>query len=104
MTKSEDTIKYERAADGTKRIVKPKEPGKKFTEWLSEPIDDRGDLDLTKRIDVLTTQQEILIQKLDMAVHVVKQLETRLLDKEKENDRLREELQLAEIALNPAKK
>jgi hypothetical protein len=39
-----------------------------------------------------------------MAAHVVKQLEERLLAAEKEGDRLREELQLAEIALNPAKK
>ena len=105
MTKSEDTIRLEKAVDGARRIVKPKEePGKKFTEWLSEPVDDRGDLDLTKQIDVLRTQQDILIQKLDMAAHVVKQLETRLLDKEKENDRLKEELQLAEMTLNPAKK
>ena len=106
VTKSEDTIKLEKAVDGARRIIKPKtEPGKRFTEWLSEPVDDdRGDLDLTKQIDVLKTQQDILIQKLDMAAHVVKQLEGRLLDKEKENDRLVEELQLAEIALNPAKK
>ena len=105
MTKSEDTIKLEKAVDGARRIVKPEEkPGKRFTEWLSEPVDDRGDLDLTKQIDVLKTQQEILIQKLDMAANVVKQLEVRLLDKEKENDRLKEEIQLAEIALNPAKK
>lgn len=106
MTKSEDTIRLEKAVDGARRIVKPEtKVGKRFTEWLSEPVDDdRGDLDLTKQIDVLKTQQDILIQKLDMAAHVVKQLEGRLLDKEKENDRLREELQLAEIALNPAKK
>ena len=119
MTKSKETIRLEKAVDGARRIVKPmtleeeyrnadvpmpKEPGKKFTEWLSEPVDDRGDLDLTKQIDVLRTQQDILIQKLDMTAHVVKKLEGRLLDKEKENDRLREELQLAEIALNPAKK
>ena len=106
MTKSKDTIRLEKAVDGARRIIKPeKEPGKRFTEWLSEPVDDdRGDLDLTKQIDVLKTQQDILIQKLDMAAHVVKQLEGRLLDKEKENDRLVEELQLAEIALNPAKK
>ena len=105
MTKSEDTIRLEKAVDGARRIVKP-EPkvGKRFTEWLSEPVDDRGDLDLTKQIDVLKTQQDILIQKLDMAAHVVKQLEARLLATEKEGDRLREELQLAEIALNPAKK
>ena len=121
MTKSEDTIKLEKTVDGARRIVKPKpmtqeeeyrnadvpmpkEPGKRFTEWLSEPVDDRGDLDLTKQIDVLKTQQDILIQKLDMAAHVVKQLEARLLDKEKENDRLVEEIQLAEMALNPSKK
>ena len=105
VTKSEDTIRLEKAVDGARRIVKPEtKAGKRFTEWLSEPVDDRGDLDLTKQIDVLKTQQDILIQKLDMAAHVVKQLEGRLLDKEKENDRLREELQLAEIALNPAKK
>ena len=105
MTKSEDTIRLEKAIDGARRIVKPKtEPGKRFTEWLSEPVDDRGDLDLTKQIDVLRTQQDILIQKLDMAAHVVKQLEGRLLDKEKENDRLVEEIQLAELALNPSKK
>ena len=121
VTKSKDTIRLEKAVDGARRIIKPepmtqeeeyrnadvpmpKEPGKRFTEWLSEPVDDRGDLDLTKQIDVLKTQQDILIQKLDMAAHVVKQLEGRLLDKEKENDRLVEELQLAEIALNPAKK
>ena len=105
MTKSKDTIRLEKAVDGARRIIKPKtEPGKKFTEWLSEPVDDRGELDLTKQIDVLKTQQDILIQKLDMAVHVVKQLEERLLAAEKEGDRLREELQLAEIALNPAKK
>ena len=85
-------------------VPMPKEPGKRFTEWLSEPVDDRGDLDLTKQIDVLKTQQDILIQKLDMAAHVVKQLEARLLDKEKENDRLVEEIQLAEMALNPSKK
>ena len=105
MTKSEDTIRLEKAVDGARRIVKhePK-AGKKFTEWLSEPVDDRGDLDLTKQIDVLKTQQDILIQKLDMAAHVVKQLEERLLAAEKEGDRLREELQLTEIALNPAKK
>ena len=54
--------------------------------------------------DVLKTQQDILIQKLDMAAHVVKRLETRLLSAEKEGDRLTEELQLAEIALNPSKK
>ena len=53
---------------------------------------------------MLKTQQDILIQKLDMAAHVVKQLEGRLLDKEKENDRLVEEIQLAEMALNPVKK
>jgi len=114
VTKSKDTIRLEKAVDGARRIIKPmtreeeyrnadvpmpKEPGKRFTEWLSEPVDDRGD-----EIDVLKTQQDILIQKLDMAAHVVKQLEGRLLDKEKENDRLKEELQLAEIALNPAKK
>ena len=105
MTKSEDTIKLEKAIDGARRIVKPKtEPGKRFTEWLSEPVDDRGDLDLTKQIDVLKTQQDILIQKLDMAARVVKQLEDRLLTAEKECDRLTLELQLAEIALNPAKK
>ena len=105
MTKSEDTIKLEKAIDGARRIVKPKtEPGKRFTEWLSEPVDDRGDLDLTKQIDVLKTQQDILIQKLDMAARVVKQLEDRLLTTEKECDRLTLELQLAEIALNPAKK
>jgi len=104
VTKSEDTIKLEKAIDGARRIVKPEpKAGKKFTEWLSEPVDDRGDLDLTKQIDVLKTQQDILIQKLDMAAHVVKQLEGKLLDKEKENDRLVEEIQLAEIALNPAK-
>ena len=105
MTKSEDTIRLEKAIDGARRIVKPKtEPGKEFTEWLSEPVDDRGDLDLTKQIDVLKTQQDILIQKLDMAAHVVKQLEDKLLTAEKECDRLTLELQLAEIALNPAKK
>ena len=105
MTKSEDTIRLEKAIDGARRIIKPKtEPGKKFTEWLSEPVDDRGDLDLTKQIDVLKTQQDILIQKLDMAAHVVKQLEDKLLTAEKECDRLTLELQLAEIALNPAKK
>ena len=105
MTKSKDTIRLERAVDGARRIIKPEaKPGKRFTEWLSEPVDDRGDLDLTKQIDVLKTQQDILIQKLDMAVHVVKQLEERLLAAEKEGDRLREELQLAEIDLNPAKK
>jgi len=105
VTKSEDTIRLEKAVDGARRIVKPEpKAGKKFTEWLSEPVDDRGDLDLTKQIDVLKTQQDILIQKLDMAAHVVKQLEERLLAAEKEGDRLREELQLAEIALNPAKK
>ena len=121
VTKSEDTIKLEKTVDGARRIVKPKpmtqeeeyrnadvpmpkEPGKRFTEWLSEPVDDRGDLDLTKQIDVLKTQQDILIQKLDMAAHVVKQLEDKLLTAEKECDRLTLELQLAEIALNPAKK
>jgi len=121
VTKSENTIKLEKAVDGARRIVKPKpmtqeeeyrnadvpmpkEPGKRFTEWLSEPVDDRGDLDLTKQIDVLKTQQDILIQKLDMAAHVVKQLEDKLLTAEKECDRLTLELQLAEIALNPAKK
>ena len=92
MTKSKDTIRLEKAVDGARRIIKPKtEPGKKFTEWLSEPVDDRGELDLTKQIDVLKTQQDILIQKLDMASHVVKQLEERLLAAEKEGDRLREE-------------
>ena len=105
MTKSEDTIRLEKAVDGARRIIKPEaKAGKRFTEWLSEPVDDRGDLDLTKQIDILKTQQDILIQKLDMAAHVVKQLEARLLDKEKENDRLVEEIQLAEIALNPSKK
>ena len=105
MTKSEDTIRLEKAVDGARRIIKPEaKAGKRFTEWLSEPVDDRGDLDLTKQIDVLKTQQDILIQKLDMAAHVVKQLEARLLDKEKENDRLVEEIQLAELALNPSKK
>ena len=105
MTKSKETIRLEKAIDGARRIIKPEtEPGKRFTEWLSEPVDDRGDLDLTKQIDVLKTQQDILIQKLDMAAHVVKQLEARLLDKEKENDRLVEEIQLAEMALNPSKK
>ena len=100
MTKNEDKIRLEKAVDGARRIIKPEaKPGKRFTEWLSEPVDDRGD-----EVDVLKTQQDILIQKLDMAANVVKQLEGRLLDKEKENDRLREELQLAEIALNPAKK
>ena len=119
VTKSKDTIRLEKAVDGARRIIKPmtqeeeyrnadvpmpKEPGKRFTEWLSEPVDDRGDLDLTKQIDVLRTQQDILIQKLDMAAHVVKQLEARLLAAEKEGDRLTEELQLAEMALNPSKK
>ena len=105
MTKSKDTIRLERAVDGARRIIKPEaKAGKRFTEWLSEPVDDRGDLDLTKQIDILKTQQDILIQKLDMAAQVVKQLEERLLAAEKEGDRLREELQLAEIALNPAKK
>ena len=105
MTKSEDTIRLEKAVDGARRIVKPEpKAGKRFTEWLSEPVDDRGDLDLTKQIDVLKTQQDILIQKLDMAAHVVKQLEDKLLTAEKECDRLTLELQLAEIALNPAKK
>ena len=119
VTKSKETIRLEKAVDGARRIVKPmtreeeyrnadvpmpKEPGKRFTEWLSEPVDDRGDLDLTKQIDVLKTQQDILIQKLDMAAHVVKQLEDKLLTAEKECDRLTLELQLAEIALNPAKK
>ena len=105
MTKSEDTIRLEKAVDGARRIIKPEaKAGKRFTEWLSEPVDDRGDLDLTKQIDILKTQQDILIQKLDMAAHVVKQLEARLLDKEKENDRLVEEIQLAEMALNPSKK
>jgi hypothetical protein len=105
VTKSKETIRLEKAIDGARRIIKPEtEPGKRFTEWLSEPVDDRGDLDLTKQIDVLKTQQDILIQKLDMAAHVVKQLEARLLDKEKENDRLVEEIQLAEMALNPSKK
>ena len=106
MTKSKDTIRLEKAVDGARRIVKPKtEPGKRFTEWLSEPVDDdRGDLDLTKQIDVFKTKQDILIQKLDMAAHVVKQLEARFLAAEKEGDRLTEELQLAEMALNPSKK
>ena len=105
MTKSEDTIRLEKAVDGARRIVKPEtKAGKRFTEWLSEPVDDRGDLDLTKQIDVLKTQQDILIQKLDMAAHVVKQLEDKLLTAEKECDRLTLELQLAEIALNPAKR
>ena len=119
MTKSKETIRLEKAVDGARRIVKPmtieeeyrnadvpmpKQAGKRFTEWLSEPVDDRGDLDLTKQIDVLKTQQDILIQKLDMAAHVVKQLEARLLAAEKEGDRLTEELQLAEMALNPSKK
>ena len=105
MTKSEDTIRLEKAVDGARRIIKPEaKAGKRFTEWLSEPVDDRGDLDLTKQIDILKTQQDILIQKLDMAAHVVKQLEARLLDKEKQNDRLVEEIQLAELALNPSKK
>ena len=105
MTKSKETIRLEKAIDGARRIIKPEtEPGKRFTEWLSEPVDDRGDLDLTKQIDVLKTQQDILIQKLDMAAHVVKQLEARLLAAEKEGDRLTEELQLAEMALNPSKK
>ena len=100
MTKNEDKIRLEKAVDGARRIIKPEaKPGKRFTEWLSEPVDDRGD-----EVDVLKTQQDILIQKLDMAVHVVKQLEEKLLTAEKENDRLVEELQLAEIALNPAKK
>ena len=100
MTKNEDKIRLEKAVDGARRIIKPEaKPGKRFTEWLSEPVDDRGD-----EVDVLETQQDILIQKLDMAVHVVKQLEEKLLTAEKENDRLVEELQLAEIALNPAKK
>ena len=119
VTKSKDTIRLEKAVDGARRIIKPmtqeeeyrnadvpmpKEPGKRFTEWLSEPVDDRGDLDLTKQIDVLKTQQDILIQKLDMAAHVVKQLEDKLLTAEKECDRLTLELQLAELALNPSKK
>jgi hypothetical protein len=119
VTKSKETIRLEKAVDGARRIVKPmtieeeyrnadvpmpKQAGKRFTEWLSEPVDDRGDLDLTKQIDVLKTQQDILIQKLDMAAHVVKQLEARLLAAEKEGDRLTEELQLAEMALNPSKK
>ena len=119
MTKSKETIRLEKAVDGARRIVKPmtieeeyrnadvpmpKQAGKRFTEWLSEPVDDRGDLDLTKQIDVLKTQQDILIQKLDIAAHVVKQLEARLLAAEKEGDRLTEELQLAEMALNPSKK
>jgi hypothetical protein len=105
VTKSKETIRLEKAVDGARRIIKPKEEaGQPLTKWLIEPFDDRGDLDLTKQIDVLKTQQDILLSRLDMASKVIKQLEDKLLATEKEGDRLTEELQLAEIALNPAKK
>ena len=84
MTKSEDTIRLEKAVDGARRIVKPEtKAGKRFTEWLSEPVDDRGYLYLTKHMYLLKTKQYLLINKLDMAANVVKQLAGRLLDKEK---------------------
>ena len=63
MTKNEKTIRLEKAIDGARRIIKPEEPEKEtkpFTKWLIEPFDDRGELDLTKQIDVLQVENEIL--------------------------------------------
>ena len=97
MTKNKTTI-LERAIDGARRIIKPmtkeeeyknadvpvpKAP-KKFAEWLVEGLTDNTD-DLKSRIH--------------LAAMAIRQFETKLLDKEKEVDRLNDNLQLAEITI-----
>ena len=97
MTKNKTTI-LERAIDGARRIIKPmtkeeeyknadvpvpKTP-KKFADWLVEGLTDNTD-DLKSRIH--------------LAAMAIRQFENRLLDQEKEVDRLNDELQLAEITI-----
>ena len=97
MTKNKTTI-LERAIDGARRIIKPmtkeeeyknadvpvpKAP-KKFAEWLVEGLTDNTD-DLKSRIQ--------------LAAMAIRQFETKLLEKEKETDRLTDELQLAELTI-----
>lgn len=107
MTKNEKTIRLEKAIDGARRIIKPEEPEKEtkpFTKWLIEPFDDRGELDLTKQIDVLKVENEILKSRLKVASFAVTKLEQKLFDAEKNNDILKDQNQLAEIALEVEKK
>jgi hypothetical protein len=106
MTKNEKTIKLEKAIDGARRIIKPEEPEKEtkpFSKWLIEPFDDRGELDLTKQIDVLKVENEILKSRLDLAAATVTKLEQKLFDAEKYNDILKDQNQLAELALDVEK-
>lgn len=107
MTKNEKTIKLEKAIDGARRIIKPEEPKKEtkpFSKWLIEPFDDRGELDLTKQIEVLKLENEILKSRLDLAVPTITKLEQKLFETEKYNDILKDQIQLAEIALDVEKK
>jgi hypothetical protein len=98
VTKNKTTI-LERAIDGARRIIKPmtkeeeyknadvpvpKAP-KKFAEWLVEGLTDNTD-DLKSRIHLAA----MAIRQFDL---------TKLLDKEKEVDRLNDDLQLAEITI-----
>ena len=106
MKKKQETIRLEKMIDGARGIVKPKEPEKEkkpFTKWLIEPFKDRGKLDPTKQIEVLKLENEILKSRLDLAAATVTKLEQKLLDVEKYNDILKDEVQLAEIALNMEK-
>ena len=104
--KTDKTIKLQEMIDGARGIVKPEEPEKEtkpFSKWLIEPFDDRGELDLTKQIDVLKLENEILKSRLDLAAATVTKLEQKLFDAEKYNDILKDQNQLAEIALDVEK-
>ena len=103
MTDKNKTTILERAIDGARRIIKPMtkeeeyknadvpipKAHKKFNEWLVT--------DLTDEVDDLKS-------RIQLAALAINQLNTNLLQRDKEIDRLNEELQLAEMTLNPAKK
>jgi|TARA_R110002126_G_scaffold174976_1_gene323641 isoleucyl-tRNA synthetase len=107
MTEKSKTTILEKAIDGARRIIKPKlEPmtmeeeyrnadvpmpktNIKFVDWLIAELDNSDKAELKSRIQ--------------LAALTIKHLETKLLSAEKENDRLTEELQLAEMTLNPSK-
>ena len=61
----------------------------KFVDWLIADLDNSDKAELESRIQ--------------LAVLTIKHLKTKLLSAEKENDRLTEKLQLAEMTLNPSK-
>jgi len=61
-------------------------------------------LDLTKQIDVLKVENEILKSRLKVASFAVTKLEQKLFDAEKYNDILKDQNQLAELALEVEKK